>query len=163
MQKKKLYIKCLDEQMRSCNGGSQQWKVGRWYDIEGSLAMCKRGFHVTLAPAEWAGTRRFIAEVRNVSQEDEKKAVCAAVRLLKEISPRVIKAYEKAKAPAWEAYEKAKASALEAYKKAKASAWEAYEKATASAWEAYEKATASASEAYKKVLQNFLAMSLKSG
>jgi len=84
-----------------------------------------------------------------------------------------IKAYDKARAPAWEAYKKARAPAWEAYydkatapaweayDKARAPAWEAYDKATAPAWEAYDKATAPAWEAYKKAVAPALYYTLK--
>lgn len=42
----KLY-KVLNEDDRSCNGGTGRWTPGRWRSVRGDLVACKRGLHLT--------------------------------------------------------------------------------------------------------------------
>ncbi len=174
-----LALKCLSKNMESCNGGTQQWKLGEWVKVSGALRMCERGIHVTYKPEKWKCDRIFICEVRGIVQREDDKTVCRQVRLLLELTPQAWEAYQKVEAPALEAYQKAKAlaweacqkveaPALEAYQKVEALAWEACQKVEAPALEACQKAKAQAWEAYQKVeapaweaYQNTLSDSLK--
>ena len=143
-------LKCLDADMRSCNGGSLQWQIDKWYNVKGKIKLCKNGIHLTFQPKRWQGSRVFLAETPKVYISETDKFVCRKARLIRELSSLELEAYKKAEAQALEAYEKAEAQALEAYEKAEDQALEAYEKAEAPAWEAYKKAKAPALEAYKK-------------
>ena len=113
-----LYLKILNKDMRSCNGGkAQKWQLNKWYEIKGKIVKCQKGLHITLNPKLWNGSRVFIAETPQTFEEDFEKAVCAKLRLLKELSPEELEAYEKVEAQALEAYKQVEAQALEAYKK----------------------------------------------
>ena len=110
-----LYLKTLDKDMMSCNGGKQEWKLNEWVNVKGKIKMCYNGIHLTLRPYKWCGERVFIAETEKVTDEVEDKVVCRKARLIYELSGRDLKACEEAIALAWKAYEEAKAPAWKAY------------------------------------------------
>jgi hypothetical protein len=154
--------------MQSCNGGTQEWELNKWYTAQGKIVMCSNGFHLTLNPKTWTGKRVFIAETPKVCEIQPDKVVVRRVRLLRELTPQLLETYEKAKAQLletyenaevqlWETYKKAKAQLWETYKKAKAQLLETYEKAEAQLRETYKKAKAQLRETYKKQCQDFLA------
>ncbi len=145
------YLKLLDENMESCNGGKQVWKLNEWVKVKGEIVMCENGIHLTLNPSCWRGARIFVAETSKVFDEDEDKAVCREARILYEFSKDDLKAYEEVEAPALKAYEEAKAPAWKAYEEVEAPAWKAYEEVEAQALKAYEEAKAQALKAYEEV------------
>ena len=129
--KKELFLKVLDSGMRSCNGGKQQWQIGKRVTAKGKIEMCRNGIHLTLRPSVWEGKRVFIAETSKVYdfQRGDMKAVCRSVKLLLELSDSQLKAYEEGEAPLLKAYEEGEAPLLKAYKEGKAQLWKAYKEA----------------------------------
>ena|SRR3990170_8137407 len=99
------YIKVLDGKMRSCNGGSMQWELGKKVTILGKIQLCTRGIHLTLIPDQWEGLRWFIAETSNIAESDDDKVVCREATLIMEIMNK--KAYREAIATANKAYDEA--------------------------------------------------------
>lgn len=83
MAKKELFMKVLDENMQSCNGGKQQWQLGKRVTVKGEISMCSKGLHLTLQPTSWRGTRVFIAEASKVydSRQDGMKAVLSLCKV----------------------------------------------------------------------------------
>ena len=135
-----LYLKVLDSEMRSCNGGNQQWQLGKWLRHKGPVAICKSGLHLTLNPNEWRGKRVFIAETPKVHHEQDYKAVARTVRLLRELSPPLLAEYEKARDHLWAEYDKARAPLWAEYDKAEAHLWAEYDKARDHLWAEYKQA-----------------------
>ena len=128
MTKKELFLKVLGGNMQSCNGGRQQWQIGKRVTVKGKMEMCNRGLHLTLQPSSWQGTRVFIAETSKVYdfQTEDMKAVCRSAKLLMELSPEQLEIYEEGDASLWKAYAEGRAPLLKAYKEGKASLWKAY-------------------------------------
>jgi len=156
-----LGLKVLDENMQSCNGGEMQWRLRKWVSVRGTISMCSKGLHLTYVPNKWKGSRVFIAETPKVFEAEDDKVVCRRLRLLRELSPAALKAYNeaeataekaynKATATAWKAYNEATATALKAYAEAEATALRAYDGAEATALKAYNEATATAKKAYNE-------------
>ena len=91
MTEKKLYKVLVNG--RSCHGGDLAWSLpdgdtpGEWHRVEGDLAICRRGLHLTDAPyANWYkwGAAVYEAEAEGVVAWDDDKCVCRAARLLRE-------------------------------------------------------------------------------
>jgi len=135
-----LYLKVLDSEMRSCNGGNQQWQLGKWLRHKGPVAICKSGLHLTLKPKNWVGKRVFIAETPKVHHEQDYKAVARTVRLLRELSPPLLAEYEKARDHLWAEYDKARAPLWAEYEKARDHLWAEYDKARDHLWAEYKQA-----------------------
>jgi len=95
-------FKILDNEGKSCNGGSLQWSLptkgddgewtpGEWHKMLGPIARCSVGFH--LVPARnvfaWLGSRDrriFLAEGDGACDVDSGKAAFTHARLLVEIT-----------------------------------------------------------------------------
>lgn len=92
MKNRILMLKVLDENMKSCNGGSMQFEVGKRYTVKGDIRMCQHGFHLTFQPKNWRGSRVFIAETSKIYDftTDGMKAVCQNIKLLFESFARTV-------------------------------------------------------------------------
>ena len=75
-----------------------QFEIGKWHEIEGEIALCKRGFHFCVQPSgPWcyyrdAGTRIFKIEAEQVLELPieagaDFKLVAKRIRLVEEITP----------------------------------------------------------------------------
>ena len=100
-----LFLKVLDADMQSCNGGKMRWKLYKWKQVLGDLEICSRGLHLTTEPSKWNGRRIFIAETEKVYGRSEDKRLCRRVRLLKELSPKELTWYGAKLKPIDEDYE----------------------------------------------------------
>jgi hypothetical protein len=82
------------EDMKSCHGGRQSWKLGEKYTVEGPLVMCENGFHLTTDPQEWLrrGRQVYFAEAFGIAAWEGDKCVCRSVRLLKKQDPNGVSA-----------------------------------------------------------------------
>jgi hypothetical protein len=89
------YWKILDENGRSCHGGSFQWSLPRWSKTRGwipgdwtpaipNLRMCERGYHVCRDEhlVTWLHARIYACEIRGASIEADDKLVVESVRLI---------------------------------------------------------------------------------
>ena len=129
-----LGLKLLDENMQSCNGGSFQWELDKWYEIEGEINICESGFHFTLLPGIWEGVRLFICETPKVLDEQIDESVCRKIRLVKELSLEERESYEKTILSASEIYNKTIVSFADknfvrkVYEESESSAWKIFEK-----------------------------------
>jgi len=161
--KKEVFLKMLDKNMQSCNGGTYQWQLGKRVTVKGEIVMCTNGIHLTLHPQAWQGSRVFIAETNKVYdfQKDGFKAVCRSAKLLMELSPEQLeiyaegeeplsKAYEEGRAPLLKAYEEGEEPLLKAYEEGEEPLWKAYEEGRASLLKAYEEGRAPLLKAYKE-------------
>ena len=139
-EKPELFLKCLDENMQSCNGGKLQWKLNKKTRVKGKLVMCENGIHLTLQPKRWSGTRIFIAETNKITefQEDGMKILCKEATLIQELTPLQLSAYEEGEAPLLKAYKEGKAPLLKAYAEGKAPLLKAYAEGKAPLLKAYE-------------------------
>ena len=115
---KELFLKVLDSNMNSCNGGSMKWTLTKNITVKGKIKICKNGIHLTLDPKSWSGKRIFIAQTNKVYdfQEDGIKAVCRTAKLLLELSPNQLKTYDEGRAPLWKTYNEGCAQLLKTYK-----------------------------------------------
>ena len=113
-----LALKVLDENMRSANGGEQQWRLGEKVTAKGKLVICENGIHLTYQPNEWRGTRVFVAKFWREADFNDigMKLVCRSATLLCELSPKQLKAYKEGEAQLWKAYEEGEAPLRKAYK-----------------------------------------------
>mgnify|MGYP001228242664 CR=1 FL=1 len=87
------------ENGKSCHGGNLQWDLpkqdgdiwipGAWHSVEGDLAMCKRGIHLTDSPYKWYtwNCQCWEAEARGAGScdEQERKCVARSARLLRPV------------------------------------------------------------------------------
>ena len=158
-------MKVLDSGMRSCNGGEQQWQIGKRVTAKGKIEMCRNGIHLTLRPSVWEGKRVFIAETSKVYdfQRGDMKAVCRSVKLLLELSDSQLKAYEEGEAPLWKAYEEGEAPLLKAHEEGKAQLWKAHEEGEAQLWKAHEEGKAQLWKAHEETCQKILTEILHQG
>jgi hypothetical protein len=106
MKHEHLFLKLLNDNMQSCNGGNQKWTLNQKVTSKGPLEMCQNGIHVTLQPHSWKGSRVFIAKVQGIADfwSEGMKAVCRSATLLKELAPKLLKAYEEGEASLLKAY-----------------------------------------------------------
>jgi len=95
-----MLFKVLDENGRSCNGGTAQWSLptrndsgtwtpGAWMPaIDGDLVACENGYHVAENEQvlEWLGPRLFEAECRGDMLSESDKLVVRECRLLREFN-----------------------------------------------------------------------------
>jgi hypothetical protein len=92
-----LALKTLNDNMQSCNGGDFTWELNKTYKHRGKVEMCESGFHLTIEPENWEGTRVFIARASQVEKIDKSKFVCRRVILLKELSKAEIREFREAR------------------------------------------------------------------
>ena len=143
-----LALKKLNQNMESCNGGSMRWQLGETVTVKGKIQMCSRGIHLTFEPSDWRGSRVFIAETFEVVDAQGNKIVCRSAKLLLELSPSLLKAYEEGQASLLKAYLEGNASLWKAYEEGNAPLWKAYEEGKASLWKAYEEGNTPLWKAY---------------
>lgn len=85
----------------SCHGGTLAWSLptanqpGEWVAVDGDLALCARGLHVTTNPVHWwkDGCVVYEAEIDGAiaGRNDEKcKIVVPKVRLLRALNSLII-------------------------------------------------------------------------
>jgi hypothetical protein len=89
---------------RSCHGGRLVWSLptrnddgtwtpGAWHEVDGDLALCRNGLHLTDHPAMWwlDGAVAFEVEaegvVGNPNNTNDRKVVAKRVRLLRPVDP----------------------------------------------------------------------------
>ena len=95
----KRYLKVLDADNRSCNGGSTglewslpvqnadgSWTPGKWMpEVTGDLELCANGYHLTDTEhlLDWLNATIYEAEPSEERIESDGKIVCRSVRLLR--------------------------------------------------------------------------------
>jgi hypothetical protein len=107
--------------MRSCNYGTQFWKLGKKYRAKGKLELCSNGYHLTFFPEEWKGTRVFLAEASEIGEKQRDKFVCRSVKLIKELSKEELADYRAKRAPLDADYEAKRAPLYADYEAKRAS------------------------------------------
>jgi hypothetical protein len=78
---------------QSCAAGSLKWslpkagKPGKWHRVNGELAMCASGLHLTTKPFMWYkwGCTCYAAEAKDIKEWNEDKCLCRSARLLEEV------------------------------------------------------------------------------
>ena len=152
MKTQNLFLKVLNNEMESCNGGTQTWQLNKKVSVKGKIEMCQNGIHLTLKPTQWKGTRVFIAETKKVYafQQDEMKAVCRTAKLLLELSPSQLKTYEEGRAQLLKTYEEGRAQLLKTYEEGRAQLWKTYEEGRAQLLKTYEEGRAQLLKTYEE-------------
>jgi hypothetical protein len=91
------YYKLIDENNRSCNGGSFDWsdylpqdsQPGQWTPaVEGEIVACENGYHVVDANhlLEWATAQLYECEAEEpMADQDNDKFACRRIRLIRKI------------------------------------------------------------------------------
>jgi hypothetical protein len=166
---KELFLKVLDLNMDSCNGGSMKWTLGKKITVKRQIKICQKGIHLTLNPKSWKGNRIFIAETIKVYefQEEGMKAVCRTATLLMELSPSLLKTYEEGCAQflktyeegcaqLWKTYEEGCAQLLKTYEEGCAQLWKTYEEGCVQLWKPYEEGCVQLLKTYKEGCQKIL-------
>jgi hypothetical protein len=83
---------------RSCHGGDMEWSLpkqkrdgswrpGKWHKLDGPVAICERGLHLTTEPLEWfrIDGDTYEAEAKGIAAREADKCVASAARLLRPV------------------------------------------------------------------------------
>ena len=120
--------------------GDVQWVVGEWQKYEGTLKLCKSGFHASRRPLDSLnyifGTRWFLCETKGKALKDTDKLCASEMRILQEIPLSVIVQFATDCAKRVDARDAAWAAIMKDAREAAAAAWAAREAAAGAAREA---------------------------
>src|SRR5690606_34556654 len=90
-----IYYKVTGPDGESIHGGDLRWSLpdgdtpGDWHAVEGRIAPCDRGLHLTCEPARWwqEGARCFVAEYEGEPLGDGADKICVRrARLVRELT-----------------------------------------------------------------------------
>ena len=85
----RLSWRVTDAQGRPCNGGdTDPIALGEWSPTIEDAKLCHRGWHTTLDPLRWTGSRVWLVEGDGLVGTDGDKACWLRIRPLAEVDPR---------------------------------------------------------------------------
>jgi hypothetical protein len=91
----RLFFRITDQNGNSCNGGDRSFKAdpcsknipGQWMKKITQISICSTGYHCTLDPVKWYGSRVCLVEVDTVKERSADKIVCSSFREIEVVIP----------------------------------------------------------------------------